>query len=267
MPEGDTVWNTARVLQRALAGDGSPARDFRVPQLATADLTGWTVRESRQPGQAPAAAADRRTTAAMTLHSHLRMDGAWRVYAPGERWTRPARAPDPGGAAHRRRGGGRLPPARPGAGADRRGGRAASATSARTCSGAGLGPGRGGPAARRAPGRRRSPRRCSTSATWPGSATSTRPRRCSCAALWPWTPVGDGAGPGRHWCALAQRLLAANRGRWTQTTTGSLRRGETSYVYGRRGAAVPALRHARSGRTSRASGSPTGARAASPSRR
>jgi endonuclease VIII len=26
-----------------------------------------------------------------TLHSHLRMDGTWRAYAPGERWTaRPA---------------------------------------------------------------------------------------------------------------------------------------------------------------------------------
>src|ERR671928_218381 len=33
---------------------------------------------------------------------------------------------------------------------------------------------------------------------------------------------------------LAQKLLASNKGRWTQTTTGSLRRGETSYVYGRK---------------------------------
>jgi endonuclease-8 len=33
---------------------------------------------------------------------------------------------------------------------------------------------------------------------------------------------------------LAQKLVASNRGRWTQTTTGSLRRGETNYVYGRR---------------------------------
>ena len=43
MPEGDTVWNTARVLERALAGDVIRHSDFRVPQLATADLTGWTV--------------------------------------------------------------------------------------------------------------------------------------------------------------------------------------------------------------------------------
>ena len=53
--------------------------------------------------------------------------------------------------------------------------------------------------------------------------------------IWPWTPVRDVpdlVGMTR----LAHRLLAANRGRWMQTTTGVLRRGETSYVYGRRAA-------------------------------
>ena len=35
MPEGDTVWNTARVLERALVGDVLTGSDFRVPQLAT----------------------------------------------------------------------------------------------------------------------------------------------------------------------------------------------------------------------------------------
>ncbi len=33
---------------------------------------------------------------------------------------------------------------------------------------------------------------------------------------------------------LAHRLLTANVGRWTQSTTGSLHRGQTTYVYGRR---------------------------------
>ena len=33
---------------------------------------------------------------------------------------------------------------------------------------------------------------------------------------------------------LAHRLLNANKGRWTQSTTGSLKRFETTYVYGRR---------------------------------
>ena len=43
MPEGDTVWLTAKVLHDALAGQLLTASDFRVPQLATADLTGRTV--------------------------------------------------------------------------------------------------------------------------------------------------------------------------------------------------------------------------------
>ena len=33
----------------------------------------------------------------------------------------------------------------------------------------------------------------------------------------------------------AQRLLAANKGRWTQVTTGSARRGEEVYVFERAG--------------------------------
>ena len=51
--------------------------------------------------------------------------------------------------------------------------------------------------------------------------------------LWPWTPsarVPDLPGV----VTLAQKLVASNKGRWTQATTGSLRRGETTYVYGRR---------------------------------
>jgi endonuclease-8 len=35
---------------------------------------------------------------------------------------------------------------------------------------------------------------------------------------------------------LSRKLLMANRGRRTQATTGSLRRGQETYVYGRAGA-------------------------------
>jgi endonuclease VIII len=51
--------------------------------------------------------------------------------------------------------------------------------------------------------------------------------------VWPWTPVAK-VGDLTGLVELAQKLVASNRGRWTQTTTGSLRRGTTSYVYGRR---------------------------------
>ena len=57
--------------------------------------------------------------------------------------------------------------------------------------------------------------------------------------IWPWTPVRTVDDlPGI--AALAHRLLMANKGRGMQSTTGSLRRGETTYVYGRR--AMPCRR-------------------------
>jgi endonuclease-8 len=51
--------------------------------------------------------------------------------------------------------------------------------------------------------------------------------------VWPWTPVRDVPDLPRT-VRMAQKLVASNKGRWTQTTTGSLRRGEIHYVYGRK---------------------------------
>ncbi len=84
MPEGDVVWWTARRLHDALAGRELTTSDFRVPRYATTDLTGREVREVvsrgkhlliRVSGEPP-----------LTVHTHLRMDGSWRV-------RRPARPP------------------------------------------------------------------------------------------------------------------------------------------------------------------------------
>ncbi|MFY1695044.1 MULTISPECIES: DNA-formamidopyrimidine glycosylase family protein [unclassified Solwaraspora] len=87
MPEGDTVWNTAERLRQALAGQRLTGSDLRVPQLATTDLSGWLVHDCASRGKhlllRLAAPDDRR----YTLHSHLRMDGSWRVYRSGARWT------------------------------------------------------------------------------------------------------------------------------------------------------------------------------------
>ena len=45
MPEGDTVWQTAKRLHTALAGKVLTRSDLRVPKYATADLTGRTRSE------------------------------------------------------------------------------------------------------------------------------------------------------------------------------------------------------------------------------
>ncbi|MFJ2893791.1 DNA-formamidopyrimidine glycosylase family protein [Streptomyces sp. NPDC087218] len=82
MPEGDTVLQTAERLRAALAGRPLTRFDLRVPRFATADLTGRTVLDAVSRGKHILI----RFEGGLTLHSHLRMDGAWRVHAAGERW-------------------------------------------------------------------------------------------------------------------------------------------------------------------------------------
>lgn len=87
MPEGDTVWLTAHRLHTALAGRQLTVGDLRVPQLATTDLTGETVREVLARGKHLLT----RLESGHTLHSHLRMDGSWYLSRAG---TRPRRHPE-----------------------------------------------------------------------------------------------------------------------------------------------------------------------------
>ncbi|MGF1339861.1 Fpg/Nei family DNA glycosylase [Streptomyces flavovirens] len=82
MPEGDTVLQAAKRLDTALAGHVLTRSDLRVPRFATADLSGRTVLDVTARGKHLLT----RVEDGLTLHSHLRMDGSWRLYAPGERW-------------------------------------------------------------------------------------------------------------------------------------------------------------------------------------
>ena len=83
MPEGDTVWLVARNLDRALSRERLTRTDFRVPQLATTDLSGRTVLGVVPCGKHLLL----RVEGGLTVHSHLRMDGAWHLHRPGTRWT------------------------------------------------------------------------------------------------------------------------------------------------------------------------------------
>ncbi|MEU4455011.1 DNA-formamidopyrimidine glycosylase family protein [Nocardioides sp. NPDC023903] len=88
MPEGDAVLRTARRLDKGLAGQVLTRTDFRVPQLATADLSGGTVRETVARGKHLLTRIDHRT-GEWTLHTHLKMEGSWRVFEAGRRWPKP----------------------------------------------------------------------------------------------------------------------------------------------------------------------------------
>lgn len=75
MPEGDTVFQTARRLHQALAGHELVLADLRWPSLATADLSGDTTVEVVANGKHIL----HRLDSGRTLHSHLKMEGRWRV--------------------------------------------------------------------------------------------------------------------------------------------------------------------------------------------
>lgn len=85
MPEGDTVFRTARRLHEALAGDIATRFDIRVPGSATVDLTGERIREVVPRGKHLLLRIGDHT-----LHSHLKMEGRWDLYFPDERWRAPA---------------------------------------------------------------------------------------------------------------------------------------------------------------------------------
>lgn len=74
MPEGDTVWHTAAVLREHLVGGTLTRCDIRVPRFATVDLTGQVVDEVLSRGKHLFV-----RVGAASIHSHLKMDGSWRV--------------------------------------------------------------------------------------------------------------------------------------------------------------------------------------------
>jgi endonuclease VIII len=88
VPEGDTVWRTARRLDQGLSGRVLTKTDFRVPAFATWDLSDGTVVETVSRGKHLLTRIDH--DGLWTLHTHLKMEGSWRVLARGQRWPRPA---------------------------------------------------------------------------------------------------------------------------------------------------------------------------------
>ena len=71
-----------RRLDAALAGQELVRGELRHPRLATVDLAGRTVREVATVGKHLLTRLDD----GHTLHSHLRLDGAWHLYRPGVHW-------------------------------------------------------------------------------------------------------------------------------------------------------------------------------------
>ncbi|KGN39102.1 Fpg/Nei family DNA glycosylase [Knoellia subterranea] len=88
MPEGDTVWRTADRLHRALRGGTVTVSDLRFPEVATVDVQGSVTTEVVSVGKHLL----HRLDCGRTIHSHLRMEGQWRLERPADaaRWLRRA---------------------------------------------------------------------------------------------------------------------------------------------------------------------------------
>lgn len=85
MPEGDTVFRAAQRLNTALAGRVVTGWDLRVPAHATSDLVGESVESVVPRGKHLLLRVGE-----FSLHTHLKMEGSWELFAPGQRWTKPA---------------------------------------------------------------------------------------------------------------------------------------------------------------------------------
>ncbi len=77
MPEGDTVFRTASRLHQALAGAPLTMTDLRWPEISTLDFRGVETTEVVSRGKNIL----HRLANGVTIHSHLRMEGQWRVEA------------------------------------------------------------------------------------------------------------------------------------------------------------------------------------------
>jgi endonuclease-8 len=227
VPEGDIVWLAARRLNTALAGRPLTRSDFRVPRLATTDLRGRQVHESLSRGKHLLI----RVEGELTIHTHLRMEGSWRI--------RPATAPPP--RDHRIRLA--LANAEWLALGYSLGVVELLRTAEERRAVGHLGPDLLGPdwdLAEAVGHLREQPERAIGEALLDQRCLAGIGNLYKCEVLflrgvWPWTPVRD-VPDLEGLTTLAQRLLETNRARWDQSITGSLRRGETSYVHGRRGA-------------------------------
>lgn len=228
MPEGDTVWRTAQRLQRALSGSRLTAAELRVPRFATADLVGHEVLETVPRGKHVLT----RLSGGLTLHSHLGMEGAWRIHAPGQRWN--------GGPAHQVRAvlcvaeqqaiGYRLPVLE------------LLRTRDEHAAVGHLGPDLLGVDWDQREAERRllsDPARLVGEAlldqrTLAGIGNVYRSELCFLARVSPWTPVSEVPDP-RRLLLLARKLLRVNRDRLRRSTTGEARTDRLLWVYGRAG--------------------------------
>jgi endonuclease-8 len=89
MPEGDTIFRTARSLHRALAGHAVTRFDSAFPALTRVAVDRPIIGRSIESVRSRGKHLLMTLTGDLILHTHMRMNGSWHIYRPGERWQRP----------------------------------------------------------------------------------------------------------------------------------------------------------------------------------
>jgi endonuclease-8 len=88
MPEGDTIFRTARSLHKVLAGHQVTTFDTAYAHLARVDvdapLAGRTIERCEAAGKHVLIVFE----GDLILRTHMRMSGSWHLYRHGERWWR-----------------------------------------------------------------------------------------------------------------------------------------------------------------------------------
>src|SRR3954464_3161564 len=91
MPEGDTIYRTARSMGRALIGKSITGFRSTYPLLTRfhddTPITGQSVENVESRGKWLLI----HFSGGATLATHMLMNGSWHLYPRGERWRRPAR--------------------------------------------------------------------------------------------------------------------------------------------------------------------------------
>jgi endonuclease-8 len=92
MPEGDSIYRAARTLHRALAGQTVTRFQTALAQLAQIDrdepIAGRTVEKVEAAGKHSLMTF----SGGLVLRTHMRMNGSWHIYRPGEKWQLSPRA-------------------------------------------------------------------------------------------------------------------------------------------------------------------------------
>src|SRR5687767_967109 len=91
MPEGDTIFRAARTLHRALAGKPVVQFESVFPALTRIHVDTPLTSQTIESVSASGKHLLMRFSGGVVLRTHMRMNGSWHIYRPGEPWQRSRR--------------------------------------------------------------------------------------------------------------------------------------------------------------------------------